>query len=135
MLRMLTAFPVACFTGALLTDAAYGCTANMMWADFSAWLLAVGMAGGVLAAIAGLVSWMFRRRAMRFNWTVALGSLLILVVAFINNLVHTRDAWTSVMPLGLTLSAITVLILLVTGWLVSGSRRQDPALFSFGERP
>jgi uncharacterized membrane protein len=31
--------------------------------------------------------------------------------------VHTRDAWTSVVPWGLVLSAIVVLILLVTGWL------------------
>jgi hypothetical protein len=34
-----------------------------------------------------------------------------------NTLVHTRDAWTSVVPTGLILSAIVVLILPVTGWL------------------
>src|ERR1700712_1586690 len=70
------------------------------WADFSSWLLAVGMAGGVVAAIAGLVSWLAHRRdrAQRPVWTVMLGSLLVLVIAFIINLVHSRDAWTSVMP-------------------------------------
>ncbi len=39
------------------------------------------------------------------------------MLAFFNVLVHTRDAWTSVVPWGLTLSVITVLILPVTGWL------------------
>jgi uncharacterized membrane protein len=32
-------------------------------------------------------------------------------------LVHTRDAWTSVFPWGLVLSAAVVLILLFTGWM------------------
>ena len=29
-------FPIACFSGALLTDIVYWKTAEMMWADFSA---------------------------------------------------------------------------------------------------
>ena len=35
----------------------------------------------------------------------------------LNMLVHSRDAWTSVVPTGLILSALVVLILLFTGWL------------------
>jgi uncharacterized membrane protein len=31
--------------------------------------------------------------------------------------VHTHDAWTAVMPWGLTLSAVVVAILLFTGWM------------------
>jgi len=50
-------------------------------------------------------------------WPHALGNLLVLVVAFFNLLIHTRDAWTSVVPIGLSLSIITALILPVTGWL------------------
>jgi uncharacterized membrane protein len=41
----------------------------------------------------------------------------VLVLAFFNVLIHTRDAWTSVVPTGLILSIVTVLILPVTGWL------------------
>jgi uncharacterized membrane protein len=40
-----------------------------------------------------------------------------LVLATLNMLVHTHDAWTSVVPWGLTLSALVVLILLFTGWM------------------
>ncbi len=126
VLRMLASFPIACFTCALVTDIAYVQTANMMWADFSAWLLAVGMAGGVVAAIAGLVSLVADRRGrtQRFVWPIVVGGLLVLAIALFNNLVHSRDAWTSVMPMGLALSVATVLAMLATAWLASGAGRR-----------
>ena len=43
---MLIPVPIVCFIGALATDIAYAATAEMMWADFSSWLLAVGFIGG-----------------------------------------------------------------------------------------
>jgi uncharacterized membrane protein len=118
---MLVPIPIACFAGALLTDIAYAMTAEIMWADFSAWLLAVGMIFGVLAAIAGLIDFLGNRmlRAEAPAWPHLLGSFIVLVSAFVNNLVHTRDAWTSVVPVGLILSIVTVLILPITGWLGS----------------
>lgn len=116
---MLVPFPIACFVGTLVTDIAYWRTAQMMWADFSAWLLLIGMVMGVLAAIAGLIDFLGNRliRAQQPAWPHMLGNILVLLVALFNTLVHTRDAWTSVVPLGLVLSVITVLILPVTGWL------------------
>ena len=33
-----------------------------------------------------------------------------------NAFVHSRDAWTSVVPTGLALSAVVVLLLVVLGW-------------------
>lgn len=138
ILRILASFPIACFTCALLTDIVYVQTTNVLWTDFSSWLLAAGMAGGVVAAIAGLVSLAARRRGrtQRSAWPVAAGSLLVLVVAFINNLVHSRDAWTSVVPTGLALSAVTVLLMLATAWLAfSAGPRQDAAMPYSGVRP
>jgi uncharacterized membrane protein len=38
------------------------------------------------------------------------------VLSIINAFVHSRDAYTSVVPTGLILSSVVVLILLVTGW-------------------
>ena len=55
---MLVPFPIACFTGALFSDIAYWKTAEMMWADFSAWLLFAGLVMGVLAALAGLIDFL-----------------------------------------------------------------------------
>ena len=116
---MLVPVPIVCFIGALLTDITYYVSAEMMWADFSAWLLVVGVIVGVLAACAGLVDFLSSRsiRAQAPAWPHMLGNVLVLVLSFFNALIHTRDAWTSVVPVGLILSIIVVLILPVTGWL------------------
>ena len=116
---MLVPVPIVCFIGALLTDIMYYRTAEMMWADFSAWLLVVGVIIGVLAAIAGLIDLLSSRtiRSLTPAWPHAIGNVVVLVLAFFNALIHSRDAWTSVVPTGLILSIITVLVLTVTGWL------------------
>ena len=116
---MLVPIPIACFIGALFTDIAYVASAEIMWADFSAWLLLAGVVFGVLAAIAGLTDFLGNRlvRAQTPAWPHLIGNALALILATVNALIHTRDAWTSVWPTGLALSVITVLILLITGWL------------------
>jgi uncharacterized membrane protein len=116
---MLVPFPIVCFVGTLVTDIAYWATANVMWANFSAWLLTVGLIMGVLAALAGLIDFLGNRliRAQAPAWPHLLGNVLVMVLATLNVLIHSRDAWTSVVPLGLILSAVVVLILPVTGWL------------------
>lgn len=121
ILRVLVSFPIACFPGALATDIAYALTADMMWADFSAWLLAAGMFMGVLAAIVGLVDIVAHRRrwSPRAALTLVIGSLFVLILAAFDNLVHSRDAWTSVVPFGLALSAVTVAVMLITVWFSS----------------
>jgi uncharacterized membrane protein len=116
---MLAPFPVVCFVGTLLSDIAYWRTAQMMWANFSAWLLAIGMVIGVLAALAGLVDFLAHRSIRRQSpaWLHVLGVVLVLAFALLNSFVHTRDAWTSVVPTGLILSAVVVVLLPITGWL------------------
>src|ERR1700759_2167838 len=116
---MLVSVPIVCFIGALPTEIPYAVSAEMMWADFPAWLLVVGFIIGVLAAIAGLIDFVGGRgiRALGTAWLHLIGNLIVLVLAFFNVLIHTRDAWTSVVPGGLILSIIPVLILPVTGWL------------------
>jgi len=116
---MLVPFPIVCFIGTLLTDLAYWATAEMMWANFSAWLVTVGVIMGLLAGIAGFIDFvsnpLVRRQAPA--WPHAIGNVIALVIAIFNMFVHSRDAWTSIVPTGLVLSAVTVLILLVTAWL------------------
>lgn len=116
---MLVSVPIACFVGTLLTDITYWRTAEMMWADFSAWLVTVGVILGYIAAIAGLIDFLGNRRvrAQAPAWPHAIGNVVVLVLATLNMLIHTRDGWTSVVPWGLILSAAVVLILLFTGWM------------------
>ena len=116
---MLVPFPIVCFTGALVTDIVYWRTADIMWSNFSAWLLTVGLLMGGLAALAGLVDFLSSRsiRSQAPAWPHMLGNVLVLGLSLLNAFVHSRDAWTSVVPTGLVLSAVVVLLMLVTGWL------------------
>jgi uncharacterized membrane protein len=116
---MLVPIPIACFVGTLLTDIAYWQTANMQWANFSAWMLTVGLVVALLAVIAGFIDFLGDRRIrdLRAVWIHAIGNAIALVLAIVNAFIHSRDAYTSVVPTGLILSALTVLILLVTGWM------------------
>lgn len=132
---LIVPIPIACFVGTLVTDIVYWRTAAMQWANMSAWLLMVGLIVSIFAVIAGLIDFFgdARVRRLRAGWVHVLGNVAVLVLSIFNALIHTRDAYTSVVPAGLTLSAIVVLILLVTGWngwsLVSryrvGVRPQD----------
>ncbi len=114
---MLVPVPITCFVGTLLTDFAYWRTADLQWANFSDWLLTVGLIVMVLAAIAGIVDFLGDRRISRLRpaWIHAVGNGVVLILAIANEFVHTRDAYGQ-MPAGLILSLLMVLILAVTGW-------------------
>jgi uncharacterized membrane protein len=124
---MLAPIPIACFVGVLVTDLTYWWSADMMWADFSAWLVSVGVIVGFIAAICGLIDFIGNRaiRAKRPAWPHAIGNVLLLILATLNMFIHSRDAWTSVVPWGLALSALVVLILIFTVWAGRPRHRQD----------
>lgn len=106
--------PIACFSLALLSDIAYWQTSNLLWLHFSEWLLFAGVIGVGLALLACGIDWLFRK--VRPSWPTLLTGILVLVLAVINNLVHTADGWTAVVPWGLTLSVATVIMMVATAW-------------------
>jgi uncharacterized membrane protein len=108
-------FQNVCFTLALATDIAYWQTVNLMWLNFSTWLLFAGIVFAVLAAIVGALAGLFGARSRRRGRMVlrVILTVLLLCVAFLNNLVHSRDGWTAIMPMGLALSAITVVLIVL----------------------
>jgi uncharacterized membrane protein len=120
--------PFAAFGAALITDIAYYDTVDITWKNFSDWLLAGGMVLGALAAIVGIVD--LSRRSVRANgliWPYAIGYAVAMVLALINNFVHSRDAY-GAMPEGLTLSTLTVIVLTITsimGALLLRGRRTE----------
>lgn len=116
--------PIVCFTGALLTDIAYANSGgNLMWENFSSWLLTAGLVFGGIAAALMLID-LARLTALRT--TLGWGSFLLLAVAWIveliNSLVHARDGWTAVVPTGLALSAIGTVLIMSHGWVWHESR-------------
>ncbi len=115
----LAQFPIVCFTLTLFTDIAYWRTSYLMWQYFSEWLLLAGLVFGGLAVLAGIVDLLFRRgrRSRRRAWPHTVGSVLVLILALVNSLVHAGDGWTAVVPYGLILSAVTVAVMVVSDWL------------------
>src|SRR4051812_32641351 len=94
---MLVPFPIVCFIGALLTDIAYVRSANMMWSNFSIWLITAGLVMGGFAAVAGLVDYIGDRRvrAARPATPHMLLNIAVFVIELFNAFVHSRDGWTS----------------------------------------
>ncbi len=117
----LGSFPIACFSLTVLTDIAYGQTANLLWLHFSEWLLLAGLVFGVLALLARAVHFLIDRT--RPSWLAVFVGVIVLVLATINSLVHTADGWTAVVPYGLVLSIATVLAMIVAAWLARPGAR------------
>lgn len=107
-------FPFVCFTLVLATDLAFFASGNLMWQNFSSWLLFAGLVFGAFGILAGLVDLLRpRTRPLRPTFISSLLYVVILALAFLNSLVHAGDGWTAVVPYGLALSVITFVLSVV----------------------
>ncbi|GAA4007019.1 DUF2231 domain-containing protein [Sphingomonas humi] len=127
---LLSPYATTCFVGALLTDIAYSRSANIQWANFSAWLLVAGLVFCGLSILVALLGH-FSHRGAPGNKTLGIAhgviSISIFIVELFNSFVHARDGWTSVVPTGLTLSVIAVILIAINGFV--GLRlERDPAV-------
>ena len=123
--------PIICFIGALATDLAYdGSGGNLLWVNFSSWLIAAGLLFGGILVVLMLID-MFRLPALRSSegWAGFVLLVAAWIVELINSFVHARDGWTAVVPLGLILSTVGALQILIYGWLWHEAR------YDSGERP
>ncbi|WP_028747199.1 DUF2231 domain-containing protein [Rhizobium mesoamericanum] len=121
-------FCAACLLGAFVTDIVYWQTAEITWANFSAWLLTAGVLIGIIAAaivvidvIRGAIS-----LAPIVSWIYLACLILAFVLSVFNSFIHTRDAWTSVVPSGLALSAFTAAAIAVAALCGTISKRRRP---------
>jgi len=122
---MLVPFPIACFAGALVTDIVYWRSAAVMWETFSDWLVTAGMIMAGLAIIAFLIDLVGGKQIRTLAWPHAVGYVLAVLLSLVNAFVHSRDGYTAIVPTGLTLSALVVVVLLVTGWVGSALVDRD----------
>ncbi len=108
-------FPFVCFTLALITDIAFWQSGgNLMWQNFSSWLLFAGLVFGAIGILAGLLDLVRRRtRPLRPGLLPIFLYLVVLALALLNSFVHAGDGWTAVVPYGLLLSAVTFVMALV----------------------
>jgi uncharacterized membrane protein len=122
--EMLTPFPVAYFTGAFVTDLAYWQSANVMWERFSVWLIVAGLIAAIFVALAAIIDLV--RGQQKPAWAHASAYVFAILLSVMNVFVHSRDAYTAVVPTGLTLSGLVFLILLAAtsaGWAFNSPQR------------
>jgi uncharacterized membrane protein len=109
---LLNPIPFGFFVAALIFDVIYARTGELMWVKSAAWLIAIGLLFAVVPRLINLIQvWVTSRRDVmasdRLDFWL---NLLAIVAAFVNALVHSRDAY-AIMPTGLWLSACTVLLM------------------------
>jgi uncharacterized membrane protein len=108
----------------LATDIMYWNTSNWQWANSSTWLIAAGLVLALVATVILIIDFL-TSRAGRINWVPFLLVAAAALLSLVNVFVHSRDAWTSVVPQGISLSAIVTILLLMaaaTGWKVTTVR-------------
>ncbi|GAC1470183.1 MAG: DUF2231 domain-containing protein [Chamaesiphon sp.] len=115
---LIVTFPIAFLVGALATDLAYWWTTDIFWARASFWLIVGGLAGGVLAAITGLLDFLKieRVRKRKAGWAHMLLNVSALVLTILNLAVRLGDPAGKILFLGLALSLIVSTLLGISGW-------------------
>lgn len=116
---VLVTFPIAFLTGVLVTDLAFYASGRPFWAEASYWLLIGGIAGGTLAALPGAWDLFAIRQARRLPsaHVHGAGNVLLLGLAIANLWLRWADPAAAINGWGLVLSALTVVLLGITGWL------------------
>ena len=114
----LVALPIAFLVGAFGADVGFLVTNDPFWARGALWLMGLGAALGVVAAVPGLVDFLTidRARVHRIAWVHALGNGIVLVLALVSWLLRLGDPVPAVLPAGIALSTIIAILLLVTGY-------------------
>jgi uncharacterized membrane protein len=97
---------------AFFTDSAYLTSGLWQWANFSAWLITAGLIVTFLAVCLLLID-LARGRIGLLHPTSLILVAAALALSLFNAFVHSRDAWTSVVPQGILLSAASTILLLI----------------------
>jgi uncharacterized membrane protein len=108
----------------LATDIMYWDTSNWQWANSSAWLISAGLVLALVATIALVVDFL-AGRAGQIEWISFLLVAAAALLSLLNVFIHSRDAWTSVVPQGIATSVIVTILMLIAavrGWQVTTVR-------------
>ena len=111
---LLNPAPYGMFVAALVFDAVYANTAEILWTKAAAWLICMGLVFAIIPRLINLVHvWVTGPRPRPFAVPLAFWlNALAIVAAIFNAFVHSRDAYGS-MPDGLWLSIATVVLMVI----------------------
>ena len=111
-------FPIAFLVGAAGTDIGYWLTRDPFWARASLWLIGVGFAAGILAAITGFSEFfkVKRVRERSAGWLHMGGNVAVMVLSLINLLLRQGNPAEPIVYTGLAISVVVATLLGITGW-------------------
>ena len=117
--QMLIVFPLGLLGTSLFFDIAHLVSGNPQWAEIAFWVIAVGILSGLLAAVFGLIDWLAipsGTRAKRIGALHGIGNVVVVGLFALTWLLR-RDDPGAAGGLEVGLSALAVMLALVTGWL------------------
>jgi uncharacterized membrane protein len=117
--QMLIVFPLGLLGTSLLFDILHLATDGDHWALVSYYMIAAGIISGLIAAPFGLIDWLAipgGTRAKRIGLLHGGGNVVVLLL-FVLTWFSRRDLPSAPSGLEIGLSAVAVLLALVTGWL------------------
>ncbi len=113
---MLVQFPIVCFILTLVLDVLYT-RGNTDVAEWSNWLLIIGLVMGALAAVAGLTDFLGDKRIQGADAIKHMLANVTAVVLELVNLVLRLKNPDFIGSTGVYISLVVVLILLYSGWM------------------
>jgi uncharacterized membrane protein len=115
---ILITLPIGLFAATFLCDLVFWLGGNAAFATAGVWLLGFGILAAAAAAIAGLIDFLGGNRIRNISdaWHHAVGNVILVLVQLFSFYWRYRNGTSAVVPVGLTLSAIAVLIMMYTGW-------------------
>jgi uncharacterized membrane protein len=117
---ILVVFPLGLFTTAVIFDILYLSTANPVFPTVSFYAIAVGVIGGLLAAIFGFIDWLAlpnNSRAKYIGGWHGIGNFVIVVMFAISWLFRVNNPNFIPDSFALILSFAGVGLALITGWI------------------
>lgn len=115
---LIVTFPIAFLVGVSATDLVYFFTRDDFWARASFWLIAGGIATGLMAALTGMLDFLKIRRVRerKAGWIHMIGNVAALGLSVVNLVLRWNNITNAVVPTGLILSILVSGLLGVTGW-------------------
>lgn len=117
---MLIVLPLGLFSIAVLSDLIYVATGNTDLAVVAYWNIAIGIVGGLLAALFGLIDWLgipAGTRAKAIGAWHGIGNVVIVGIFAVSWLMRQPDGLYAPSILPFVLGVVAVGLALVTAWL------------------
>jgi uncharacterized membrane protein len=117
---VLIVFPLGLLSAAVIFDILYLVSGDILYPAISFWNIALGVLGGLLAAVFGLIDWLAipgGTRARSVGLWHGLGNVVVVVLFAISWLLRRDNPDYAPDTFALVLSFAGILLSLLTGWL------------------